>query len=467
MFDQARTAAIVAVARSGGIEPAAMLAVVEIESRGEPFEADGETPRFLFEKHVFLRQLRQRAPDSQLQRAIRQGLAVSRWSKANYAEQRTSEGRRQMLARAREIDVECANRSCSWGVGQVMGFNATSLGYASASEMVQQFGSSGGGFQAQVEGMLRFIKKNGLEGWLESRDWTAFALRYNGPAQKQNGYDDKLRAAHRRWSTRALPPPGPMPTMRTATEAASSAARLRRGSVGEDVRDLQRKLTEAGYPLGRIDGDFGAKTEAAVFAFQSANGLPKTGGADDATLAQLNAPRSMPLSTARKDAGQADLLRMGSKTIRETTLGKRLSAALGVIGGGGLLESLVRVNGTDPDRSALQNLGDAAANVAGTVTSSPVVSAVQDRAVAILRQIDVATSTEAKTGILAQLLRSGTAAEDQSALAELLKSAFLMISPTNGLPVVALGVALVMLRTYRAVEQRRLEDHRQGYNIGL
>lgn len=44
---------------------------------------------------------------------------------------------------------------------------------------------------------------------------------------------------------------------------------LRKGSTGDEVKELQQKLTTLGYSLGSIDGDFGNKTLAAVKKFQS------------------------------------------------------------------------------------------------------------------------------------------------------------------------------------------------------
>lgn len=44
---------------------------------------------------------------------------------------------------------------------------------------------------------------------------------------------------------------------------------LKRGSRGEDVKWLQQKLTEKGYPVGTIDGIFGTKTEQCVKDFQT------------------------------------------------------------------------------------------------------------------------------------------------------------------------------------------------------
>ena len=56
---------------------------------------------------------------------------------------------------------------------------------------------------------------------------------------------------------------------------------------GEDVRRLQRALTEQGYLNDKIDGIFGQKTRRAVEAFQQANGLTVDGVAGQAMLKLL------------------------------------------------------------------------------------------------------------------------------------------------------------------------------------
>ena len=62
---------------------------------------------------------------------------------------------------------------------------------------------------------------------------------------------------------------------------------LRRGSVGPNVRMLQRALTASGHYTSSIDGLFGTRTQAAVRAFQRANGLPASGIVDAATWGAL------------------------------------------------------------------------------------------------------------------------------------------------------------------------------------
>lgn len=52
---------------------------------------------------------------------------------------------------------------------------------------------------------------------------------------------------------------------------------LKKGMKGEEVEELQNGLIIRGYNLGKADGDFGAKTETAVKAFQKDAGLTADG----------------------------------------------------------------------------------------------------------------------------------------------------------------------------------------------
>lgn len=60
-----------------------------------------------------------------------------------------------------------------------------------------------------------------------------------------------------------------------------------RGSKGEDIERIQTRLKELGHYAGKIDGDFGPKTEAAVKAFQASANLPVDGVVTPAVWARL------------------------------------------------------------------------------------------------------------------------------------------------------------------------------------
>ena len=63
---------------------------------------------------------------------------------------------------------------------------------------------------------------------------------------------------------------------------------LRKGMVGEDVKEAQGLLTDHGFPCGKIDGIFGQKTYDATVAFQKASGLVADGIIGPKTWAALD-----------------------------------------------------------------------------------------------------------------------------------------------------------------------------------
>jgi len=68
---------------------------------------------------------------------------------------------------------------------------------------------------------------------------------------------------------------------------AVDAAVLKRGSRGDEVVTLQKKLKQWGYYTGAVDGIFGSGTEKAVQYFQQKNGLTADGIVGTKTAAAL------------------------------------------------------------------------------------------------------------------------------------------------------------------------------------
>lgn len=71
----------------------------------------------------------------------------------------------------------------------------------------------------------------------------------------------------------------------SAPETAQTLSKI--GSQGEEVRQIQTRLTELGYFTSKIDGIYGEKTKAAVTRFQRDNGLTADGIAGTKTLSAL------------------------------------------------------------------------------------------------------------------------------------------------------------------------------------
>ncbi len=85
----------------------------------------------------------------------------------------------------------------------------------------------------------------------------------------------------------------PKETIQTVTRAPATPTptpkSLQRGFTdSEEVRALQKRLKALGWYSGSADGDFGPATEAAVKAFQKANGLTADGKAGAKTLEKMN-----------------------------------------------------------------------------------------------------------------------------------------------------------------------------------
>lgn len=178
-----------------GVETAALRAVIEVECKGSGFNADG-TPVILFERHVFYRRLR----------AINWLTKSIEWSQQHpdicnpdsggygkYSEQH------QKLERASTLNRDVALESCSWGIGQVMGYHWKLLGCPSLQNFINAMYKDE---VSQLEAMCRYIKVTGLIKALKNRDWKAFARGYNGAAYAKNDYDVKLANAYKKWFTK-------------------------------------------------------------------------------------------------------------------------------------------------------------------------------------------------------------------------------------------------------------------------
>ncbi len=72
------------------------------------------------------------------------------------------------------------------------------------------------------------------------------------------------------------------------------------GSSGTQVRQLQQRLRQAGFNPGGVDGKFGARTDAAVRAFQRANRLEVDGKAGTRTMRELQRDTFEPASSTRR-----------------------------------------------------------------------------------------------------------------------------------------------------------------------
>ena len=182
---------IVATAKELGVEAAALKAVVDVEAAGEGFDKQGR-PTILFEPHIFWRELGAISyftKRAELQKA-HPGILSPTWDKSLY---RVGGSSHDKLAIAAQLNWEAAHKSASWGLGQIMGFNFSSIGYATIKEFVDDMYESEA---KQLKAMGMFLRANGLIAKLQRHDWAGFARGYNGSAYAKNQYDVKLSAAY-------------------------------------------------------------------------------------------------------------------------------------------------------------------------------------------------------------------------------------------------------------------------------
>ena len=64
------------------------------------------------------------------------------------------------------------------------------------------------------------------------------------------------------------------------------------------IRQVQEKLLELGFAAGPVNGDFGAKTQAALAQFQLSRAIPASGALDDTTLSELGVRREVAEASA-------------------------------------------------------------------------------------------------------------------------------------------------------------------------
>jgi N-acetylmuramidase len=177
-----------------GCEIATIKAVSEVESNGGGFDAKGRV-KMLFEPHIFWKQLKELGLTPE--RLIQQYPTILSpvWNKEMYG--KTVDDRWNQLDLACKIHKESAYNSCSWGMFQIMGFNAKRAGFKNVFHMVDEFEIGEG---KHLEGFVKYIKFTLLDDELKAKDWAGFARQYNGKLYYKNEYDKKLEKAYLKYS---------------------------------------------------------------------------------------------------------------------------------------------------------------------------------------------------------------------------------------------------------------------------
>lgn len=229
------------------VQAADLWSVVCVEASGCGFLPDRRV-KILYERHIFSRLTKQRY-DAKYP-------AISSSTPGGYGA--AGQAQYDRLASAIKRSRMAALQSCSWGLGQMMGYHAVALGFKDVEQMVASMSDSE---NVQLEAMARFIKANGLDSALRTHDWARFASGYNGPNYRINNYDTRLAANYEQMSRGAVPD-------------------LR-------VRAAQVFLTFLGYDPHGVDGIMGRMTRAAMNDYQAARSIPLTQFVDETTIDAL------------------------------------------------------------------------------------------------------------------------------------------------------------------------------------
>src|SRR5579863_5395586 len=147
--------------------------VLAVETSGWGFLPD-RRPCILYERHYFHRLTQGTYDDGD----------ISDPQPGRYGESGSHQYGR--LALAIDKNRGAALRSTSWGIGQIMGDNYASAGFANVEAMVTAMSQSE---DQQLTAMSNFLISSKLKVPLQTHDWTSFARGYNGPDYAINRYD--------------------------------------------------------------------------------------------------------------------------------------------------------------------------------------------------------------------------------------------------------------------------------------
>jgi hypothetical protein len=166
-----------------GCDANVVLAVAEVESGGGHDLPDGR-PKILFEAHWFSKLTGHKYDETYPMISSRE------WNRSLYQGGAAEYNR---LNAAISLDADAAMQSASWGLFQIMGFNYKACGFSHVMDFVNFIK---GPDDADMEAFCSFVKANPpILKAMQTKDWKAFALHYNGPGAVAS-YSAKMADAY-------------------------------------------------------------------------------------------------------------------------------------------------------------------------------------------------------------------------------------------------------------------------------
>jgi hypothetical protein len=172
-------------------EVAAIKAVADVESKESPFDPQNR-PTILYERHIFAKHT---VPKGKFNASNPDLSANTGYGPGGYGLKSAQYGK---LARAYALDATAALKAPSWGKFQILGENHKPCGFATVQEFVKAMTISE---REHLRAFAQFVVANpAMHQALRSKNWAAFAQRYNGPDYKKYRYDEKMAAAYARFA---------------------------------------------------------------------------------------------------------------------------------------------------------------------------------------------------------------------------------------------------------------------------
>ena len=185
---------IAEIAKEFRIDPAALLAVKEVESGGSGFWPNGRA-KILFEGHIFYQLLSKLTTQARINQLCRDfpNIVYPTWNRNKY---KGGLGEYSRLGQAIKINKDLAYQSASYGLFQIMGMNYALCGCSSVEEFVDKMNTSE---EEQLKLTIKFLYKKDLIKTLNPKNFASFARAYNGPGYAKNNYDVKLMNAYKKY----------------------------------------------------------------------------------------------------------------------------------------------------------------------------------------------------------------------------------------------------------------------------
>lgn len=177
-----------------GLELNVVKAVTSVEALGFGFFNNGR-PTILFERHVFYRELVKARGKVYADRIVKNEPGLCNPLSGGYVGGSSELDR---LDDACKLDLECALKSASYGLFQIMGFNHLQAGYKKVGDYYEEMCA---GEQQQLDAFVSYVmldKDQSLFSSLKKKDFTSFAREYNGPGYNKHNppYDVRMQRAY-------------------------------------------------------------------------------------------------------------------------------------------------------------------------------------------------------------------------------------------------------------------------------